>query len=158
MHFGYPPTGAFILFSVWRSINVLRRLSKIIMPDGTLATIPADLLIPILSQVCLDGGKMGCSLSLVSRALRAFCVNTGVDLTSASICGRHKLKRFLIMVRRRRRRETRRVQSLFLFSTPPPFDGIKEEYLHASHTASMSRLTTCSLSKVDRFLLQRLMR
>ena len=111
----------------WKRIDLLTPScsSSDSMPDGTLANIPEDVLIPILSGAChTDGGQTGCALSLVSRAVRAFCLETGVDITSASVCGEEKLKRFLVMLRRRQP-ESRRVLSLFLFPTVNPSSNVK---------------------------------
>lgn len=88
----------------------LQRQNMISVIDCT----PVELLITIFTQACIYGDKTGRSLSLVSRGVRQFCVDTGVDLTTASVCGWAKFKGFLLMLRRRAR-DSRRVRSLFLF-------------------------------------------
>ena len=84
------------------------------MPDGVMRNIPPEILIPIFKYACTDVGHTGCSLSLVSRAFRRFCLDTGVDITSAAVCGASKLKAFLKMLRRRKPTD-RRVNHLLLF-------------------------------------------
>lgn len=89
------------------------------MPRPTLSTIPLELLTNILTLACDDGGKTGCSLSLVSTDIRDVCLDTGADITTASVCGEQKLKKFLVMLHRRTPR-SRRVRSLFLYHCGPP--------------------------------------
>ncbi|TCD66073.1 hypothetical protein EIP91_001831 [Steccherinum ochraceum] len=91
------------------------------MPTRTLLGIPNELLTPIFSYACADGGKTGATLSLVCREIRDICKSTGADITTAVLCGEKQLKRFLFMLRRRPY-YARKVRSLFLYPTPQPLD------------------------------------
>ncbi|THH16882.1 hypothetical protein EUX98_g9231 [Antrodiella citrinella] len=89
------------------------------MERASLMTTPFDILLPILSYACTDGGQTGCALSLTCKALRNICLETSVDISSAVVCGEYKLKRFLMMLRRRPA-DMRRVKSLFLYHSASP--------------------------------------
>ena len=75
--------------------------------------MPPELLPTIFSYACTDAGQTGCILDLVCKAFRNVCLDTAVDIQSASLCGRHKIELFLNMLHRRERQK-RRVASLFL--------------------------------------------
>lgn len=84
-----------------------------IMPPTTLNTPPEDVLLHILSFACTDGGQTGHSLVLVSKYIRTFCVNTGVDIQCMSVCGPRNMARFLRTLFARESR-SRKVKALHL--------------------------------------------
>ena len=81
-------------------------------------TLPPETLVAIMSYVCTDGGRMGCSLNLVCKASCSVCLDTGADIQSVFICSYTKMSRFL-MTLCKRAVDKRKVVSLFLSCWEP---------------------------------------
>ncbi|TCD66144.1 hypothetical protein EIP91_001698 [Steccherinum ochraceum] len=83
------------------------------MSSSPISSLPPEVLLPIFSIACVDDGQTGCAINSVCNFFRTLCLQTGVDLQSASLCGTDKMKVFLETLRRRDI-SSRRLVSLLL--------------------------------------------
>ncbi|TCD66079.1 hypothetical protein EIP91_001837 [Steccherinum ochraceum] len=111
-----------------------------------LSSTPVELLANILTLACTDGGRTGCSLSLVSKHFRESCCNSGADLSSAVVRGQFKLNAFLTMLRRRQIKN-RKIKSLFLFHRTPN-DSLEKEDV-ASQQGTLAELTFPAVTELN---------
>lgn len=95
------------------TICCLSPLRALPMPPTTLTTAPEDIVLRIFSFACTDDGQTGRSLVIVSKAVRALCRDTGIDIQCVAVCGRLNMEQFLHNLQGREER-SRNVMSMFL--------------------------------------------